>query len=194
MRSWLSPTAWWKCESPRPRPDGRPTRPSWCRRSGRAGARCPTATISILMRGASLQARRPSIRYWNPVASVRAAATQIAASCRCGGGPAEGRGRSRWPGPGRASSAWPSSGPGWTRRVDPPTSGRRCMPTSRTAMRMTGQPGQVPLGGQGEERTEHHRLVGQGVQEGPGPGGALAAGHVPIDPVAAGHDEARRPR
>ncbi len=72
MRSWLSPTAWWKCE---PTPLAARCSPSqaelvsaiWPRSSS-----VPTATISILtgltLRAAGrCSARRPSSRYSAPV-------------------------------------------------------------------------------------------------------------------------------
>ena len=190
MRSWLSPTAWWKCEVTPAEASWSPNQAELVSAIWPSRSSVPTATISTLTRVASLEARRPSIRYWNPVARVRAAATQIDATCTvwllASGGMMQVADRPVLDErlqlgrvPGRDGDA-PSTHP---RAVDLHADLADGDEDDR-------EPGQMPLRGQGEERTEHDRLVGQGVQEGPGPGGALAAGHVPIEPVAAGDDQA----
>ena len=63
------------------------------------------------------------------------------------------------------------------------------MPTSRTVMRMTGSQGRWPWAASVIRAPRTHGLVGQRVEEGARAGGAVAAGHVAIEPVAAGEDE-----
>ena len=52
------------------------------------------------------------------------------------------------------------------------------------------QPGQVALHAERDHGGQHARLVGQGVEEGARTGRAVAAGHVAIEPVARGEQEA----
>ena len=107
------------------------------------------------------------VRYWTPVARVRAAATQIDATCTVwwwasGGMRQVPTGQilderlqlGRVPGrDGDAPSAHPRAVDLHADLADGDEDDR--------------EPGQMPLRGQGEERTEHDRLVGQGVEEGP---------------------------
>ena len=57
-------------------------------------------------------------------------------------------------------------------------------------MRMTGSQGRWPWAASANMAPRTHDLVGQRVEEGARAGGAVAAGHVAIEPVAAGEDDA----
>ena len=72
MRSWLSPTAWWKWEATPLAASCSPSHAEFVSAIWPSSSSVPTATISILT-GVTFEAagrciaRRPSSRYWAPV-------------------------------------------------------------------------------------------------------------------------------
>ena len=192
MRAWLSPTAWWKCESTPAAARCSPSQAELVSAIWPSRSSVPTATISTLTARPCVPRRRPSSRYCSPVTSVKAAATQMAPSWRswCGAS-----GGTRQVGDGEVLHERLHLGRAAGRDRHPAAAEPGAVDAHQElpgADQDHREPRQDVLVAEQEERAEHHHLVGQRVEERPGAGGPLPAGQPPVDPVGAGDQRADR--
>ena len=181
------------CRS-RPAPAARRSTTSWCRRSDRAAARSRWRRLRTHAASGHgligpwsvvLVAARPSTRYWTPVTTVSTTATHSSAvrtATAILGGPAA----TAQPTANAwtkvlyfAGLAWPASpGPGaaqWTRNT--------LMPDLADDDDGDRHPPERPDRPRADQPAEDEDLVGQRIEEGAGPGGALAAGDAAVEAV-----------
>src|SRR5271170_3191736 len=194
MRSWLSPTAWWKWDATPLAARCSPSQAELVSAIWPSNNSVPTATISILtaatLRGGGT-AQHPT-----PVEQVLGAGEER----QCAGEPDRGQLQRVLMGQRRNDDG--ADRQVLHQRLDLRRFAGRdghAAPADPGAVKLHahladrdedhGQPGQVALHAERDHGGEHAGLVGQGVEEGTRTGGAVATGHVAIEPVARGKQE-----